>query len=430
MEDTNKVSSKWKEVKLSEITTKLGDGLHGTPKYSDNGEYYFINGNNLTNGKIVFTKNTKKVKKEEFLKYKKELTNRTIMVSINGTLGNIALYNGENVVLGKSACYFNIEEQTNKDFIKYILQGNKFKNYIKNYASGTTIKNLSLKAMRDFGFLLPSLEEQIKISSILKSLDEKIEVNNQMNKTLEEMAQAIFKEWFVEFNFPITPNFGSSPLDKGEGGKILGYKDNGGEMVDSELGEIPKGWRVEELGKAFDVTMGQSPKGSSYNENRKGSVFYQGRTDFNFRFPSNRIFTTEPKRMAKQLDVLLSVRAPVGDVNVATEECCIGRGIAAITSTKTSFLLYTMKNLSQKFKMFDNEGTVFGSINKKGLEELKIIVPSDEILNLFERTVSSIDEFIFNNSKEIETLINIRDTLLPKLMSGEVRLSDKGELNG
>jgi type I restriction enzyme S subunit len=192
------MGNEWKEVKLEEVVDILGDGLHGTPKYDDKGEYFFINGNNL-NGKIEINDKTKKVNKNEYEKYKKELNDRTVFVSINGTLGKVALYNGEKVMLGKSACYFNVKKNTDKQFIKYIMLSNIFKGYIQNYATGTTIKNIGLKQMREFPFKIPPLPTQKKIAEILSSLDDKIELNNQMNKTLEEMAQAIFKQWFVDF---------------------------------------------------------------------------------------------------------------------------------------------------------------------------------------------------------------------------------------
>ncbi len=193
--------SDWKTVKLEEVVDILGDGLHGTPKYSDDGEYYFINGNNL-DGKIIVNEKTKRVGLEQYLKYKKDLNDRTLLVSINGTLGKVAEYGGEDIILGKSACYFNVKKDVNKKYIKYILLSDIFKHYIHNYSTGTTIKNLGLKQMRKFKFPLPNIEEQEKIANILSSLDDKIELNNEMNKTLEEMAQSIFKRWFIDFEFP------------------------------------------------------------------------------------------------------------------------------------------------------------------------------------------------------------------------------------
>lgn len=131
----------WQEVMLKDVVSILGDGLHGTPEYDGNGEYYFINGNNLSNGKIVFKENTKRANKEEFEKHKKNLNDRTILVSINGTIGNIAEYNDEKCFLGKSACYFNILENVDKKFIFYMATNNRFQTYISEFAHGTTIKN-------------------------------------------------------------------------------------------------------------------------------------------------------------------------------------------------------------------------------------------------------------------------------------------------
>lgn len=251
--------------------------------------------------------------------------------------------------------------------------------------------------------MLPPLPEQKAIAETLSCLDDKIELNNKINANLEQTAQAIFKSWFVDFE----------PFQDGE-------------FVESELGRIPKGWRVGTLGDVANITMGQSPSGSSYNENGDGTVFYQGRAEFGWRFPTRRLFTTEPKRMATKGDVLMSVRAPVGDLNVADENCCIGRGLAAIQGkfSYSSFALYTMFNLKSRLDMFNGEGTVFGSINKDSLHNISIIVPNNEVLKRFEEAVKPLDEMIENNHKENCDLQNIRDSLLPKLMSGEIDLSE------
>ena len=154
----------WKTVTLDDVTTILGDGLHGTPVYDDQGEFYFINGNNLVNGRIHLKPETRRVGVDEYKKHKKELNERTILVSINGTLGNIALYNGEPCVLGKSACYFNVDESVDRLYVKYVLMDKAFQSYIYEYATGTTIKNMSLKAMREFAFELPDQDEQRSIA--------------------------------------------------------------------------------------------------------------------------------------------------------------------------------------------------------------------------------------------------------------------------
>ena len=174
----------WMVTTLGNCTNILGDGLHGTPKYTENGEYAFINGNNLVDGEILIKKDTKKVDFSQYKKYRKPLTDRTIFVSINGTLGNVGIYNFEKIILGKSACYFNVKKSVDKDFIYYVVLSPVFRRYLESNATGTTIKNISLKQMREYEFLLPPIEVQKKISSILKRIDEKIKSNKLINKNL------------------------------------------------------------------------------------------------------------------------------------------------------------------------------------------------------------------------------------------------------
>lgn len=188
---------------------------------------------------------------------------------------------------------------------------------------------------------------------------------------------------------------------------------------------ISSEWKEGTLSDIAVITMGQSPSGSSYNENGKGTIFFQGRAEFGFRFPSIRLFTTEPKRMACANDVLMSVRAPVGDLNVSHTDCCIGRGLAAIHSKteQQSFVLYTMFALKDQLNVFNGEGTVFGSINRNALNDMPILIPSSDSIAAFEDIVSPIDAAIRNNYDEICSLTQLRDSILPKLMSGELDVS-------
>lgn len=180
-----------------------------------------------------------------------------------------------------------------------------------------------------------------------------------------------------------------------------------------------------------NVTMGQSPAGSSYNETGIGTIFYQGRAEFGWRYPTQRLSTTEPKRMAKAGDVLMSVRAPVGDLNLAYEDCCIGRGLAAIHCDYPSYGLYLMRSLHKKLDAYNGEGTVFGSINGKALNGLPIALPNNAAIRAFEKEATPIDTQIRNNEVESRALVTLRDTLLPKLMSGEIDVSkvDLTQLN-
>ena len=187
---------------------------------------------------------------------------------------------------------------------------------------------------------------------------------------------------------------------------------------------MPDGWKVGKLSEIAEITMGQSPDGKTYNEDGTGTVFYQGRAEFGTRFPTRRLFTTEPKRMAKKFDTLMSVRAPVGDTNIANEDCCIGRGLAAIHSTDNhqSFVHYTILSLRTQLDIFNGEGTVFGCINRDALNNMEVVIPSNNDLDKFEQIVASMDADIFNRSEENSRLENIRDSLLPELMNGKIDL--------
>ena len=175
--------------------------------------------------------------------------------------------------------------------------------------------------------------------------------------------------------------------------------------------------KSSKLCEIADITMGTSPNGDSFNESGSGEVFYQGRTDFGFRFPTVRLYTTEPKRFAQKGDILMSVRAPVGDINIAKEKCAIGRGLSAIKPKDGcySFLFYTMMELNFTLKKFDDEGTVFGSITKDDLFDLAIASTSEDVRKSFENIVAPIDKVIYNNEFEIQNLLEMRSSLLSQL---------------
>ncbi|HAT3998318.1 TPA: restriction endonuclease subunit S, partial [Elizabethkingia anophelis] len=166
----------------------LGDGIHGTPKYDEDGEYFFINGNNLDDGNILIKPSTKTVGLSEYNKYQKPLNSKSVFVSINGTLGNVAFFNSEKIILGKSACYFNICGDINLPFIKAIIDSNYFKIYANNNATGSTIKNLSLLAMRELFIPLPSPLEQQRITSALEQYSKLI---NGLEKNKENLEKFI-----------------------------------------------------------------------------------------------------------------------------------------------------------------------------------------------------------------------------------------------
>jgi len=169
----------WEITKLGLLTHRIGDGIHATPIYSENGEYYFINGNNLSNGKIVITDSTRKVSEREFIIHKRDLTHSTILISINGTIGNLAFYNNEKIILGKSAAYINLTNQINKFFIYQLLQTNFIRKYFTNELTGSTIKNLGVNSIRQTPIPLPPLPEQKAIAEVLSDVDRLIQVTEQ-----------------------------------------------------------------------------------------------------------------------------------------------------------------------------------------------------------------------------------------------------------
>lgn len=307
-------------------------------------------------------------------------------------------------------------------YVYYLMKSIDFSGFNAGTGVPTLNRNhLSSLLVADIGY-----EREKEIADALSALDDKISNNTAMNATLEKIAQRIFKSWFVDFD-PVKANAEDVPFD-GLSPEIQALFPN--EFEESELGMIPKGWTASNIGKEFDVVMGQSPPGSSYNETGEGTLFFQGRRDFGFRYPTERVFTNAPKRLAKAGDTLLSVRAPVGDVNKALRDCCVGRGVGALRhkSGCESFTYYASKRLRNIFDSFDGEGTVFGSINQTELKALEIIAPSSDVMKKFNEIATPLDERIRVNTEQINSLTKIRDKLLPRLISGKITIQKAEEI--
>lgn len=273
------------------------------------------------------------------------------------------------------------------------------------YTDADVRGGLHWKAFIEIKLPIPSLEKQKELIEEYEAIENRIQLNKKLCATLEETAQTIYKHWFEDFEFP------------DENGKP--YKSSGGEMVEcEELGkEIPKGWRVGKLEEIAIIIMGQSPSGDSYNYEKNGKIFYQGRTEFGFRFPKIKTFTTEPTRIAKAKDILLSVRAPVGDLNITLNDCCIGRGISAVRSKThcNSFLFYLMKSVKDQFDISNGEGTIFGSINKDDLHAIKVLISDFKVDSAFENEVSQLDNKIENLCLQTQKLEELKNLLLGKM---------------
>ena len=373
----------WKEFSFTEICHIIGGG---TPKTSIveywDGDIPWLSVKDF-NKDSRYVYDTEKHITEQGLKHSstKILNKNDIIISARGTVGEIAMIS-KPMAFNQSCYGLKAKNGFNKIFLYYLLKNNIKK--FKIVTHGSVFDTITRKTFENIYVKVPDYETQKNIANLLEVLDNKIQLNNRINDNLEAQAKALYHNMVKN----IEPN---------------------GILTD-----------------IANVVMGQSPKGTSYNEQGEGEIFFQGRTDFGDRFPSIRQYTTEPKRFADEGDILMSVRAPVGDINIANHRCCIGRGLASISSNDhhQSFVLYTMFSIKDALNVFNGEGTVFGSINAKSLKEMPIRIPSVLAIKEFEKNVSLIDKLIFKNYEEISKLINIRDILLPKLMSGEIDVSN------
>jgi type I restriction enzyme, S subunit len=405
--------SEWKELKIEDFCVVIGGGTPSTKVESYyGGEISWITPRDLTNYKKRFISKGERNITELGLKNSSAriLPKNSILLTSRAPIGYLVIAEKEVCTNQGFKSLIVNPEKADYNFVYYLIKSNIER--IKGLGTGTTFAEISGNVVKNLKFILPSLPTQTAIAEILSSLDDKIELNNKINQELENLAQTLFKQWFIDFEFP---NENGEP-----------YKSSGGEMVDSELGEIPKGWEVNTLKDEFFLNMGQSPKGDTYNENGDGMIFFQGRSDFGFRFPSLRMYTTDPKKVAKKFETLISVRAPVGDINMSETECCIGRGLGSISHPENffSYTYYKMLSIQDELKSYDNEGTVFGSINKETLGNIKTIIPSKLIAYNFNELVGEKDSLIYNFTYQNRELTNLRDTLLPKLISGKLEINE------
>ena len=407
---------------------KIGDLVQVTRGASLGGEFYATQGNyvRLTCGNFDYRNNCFKENqskdniyytggfKEEFLLEKGDIITPLTEQAI-GLLGSTARIpeSGKYIQSQDIAKIDCNESLLDKDFAFYLISSAFVKQQLSAAAQQTKIRHTSPDKIKECTVWIPSLDIQKRIGRILTDIDNKIAINRQINDNLEAMAKQLYDYWFVQFDFP------------NEEGKP--YKSSGGAMVWNEKlkREIPQGWSNGVLSDVANITMGQSPDGSSYNEDGEGIIFYQGSTDFGLRFPDIRQYTTSPSRYANKGDILMSVRAPVGALNIANNDCCIGRGLSALSSKIGSIthLYYLMNDFRLKFEGMNSAGTTFGSITKDELFSLPVIIPTKSVISGFEQVC----EPIFNKQmiigEEINALTKQRDELLPLLMNGQAMVN-------
>lgn len=386
------------------------DGNHGESRPRPN-EFVssgvaFIRAADLEDGQVLFA-SASRITDEARRRITKGIgAPGDVILSHKGTVGKVAMAPSDAppFVCSPQTTFWRSlnSDELDRRYLYAFLRSPMFHRQLGSRAGETDMAPyVSLTSQRGMLVAVPPIEEQRRIAGVLGALDDKIEVNRRMNRTLEEMAQALFKSWFVDFD---------------------GHTD----LVESELGPIPRGWRIATLGSACLVTMGQSPPGSTYNEVGDGMQFYQGSRDFGARFPMPRVYCTSPKRVAGAGDTLLSVRAPVGAINMASNDCCIGRGLAAIRhrSGSRSFTYYLARKLAPILSAFEGEGTVFGALNTESLSGISVIDPPEEMIESFELRVASMDCLVETSCRQMADLAALRDTLLPKLLSGEIRVPE------
>lgn len=402
--------SEWKEYKLGDLA-EIGDGLHGTPNYSEKGEYYFINGNNIARGKIVIKSDTKKVDKAEFDLYKKTLTNRTILLSINGTIGNVGFYNNEKCILGKSACYINLKDSVDKHFVYYSLLTDDFQSHLLNIATGTTILNVPLKGLRNSTISLPSLSEQQRIASILSSLDDKIDLLHRENKTLEAMAETLFRKWFVE-----------DAKEDWKEGKLGDY------IVDTLGGDWGKENAEGDFIKPVQCIRGTDIADLNNGLANKTPIRYVKESKYEKIHPKDGDIImeisggTENQSTGRTTYIDKNIISLFDYPIVFSNFCRLFR----VDKEYTYFIYCYFQYLYNQDEFFNLENGSSGIKNldyKALLYDLTFPMPNEnKLIKEFKEKVSLYFDKINKNKKQIRTLTQKRDCLLPKLMSGEIKI--------
>lgn len=387
--------SEWKEYRLKDITTDIGDGIHGTPKYSEDGEYYFINGNNISKGKVIIKGDTKKVNQTEFEQYKKPLSDRTILLSINGTIGNVGFYNHEKCILGKSACYFNLKDNVDKHFVYYTFLTDDFQSHLLNIATGTTIQNVPLKGLRESIILLPSLDEQKRIASVLSSLDDKIDLLNRENATLEAMAETLFRQCFIE--------------------------------------DSKEDWERKSLLDCIKLVGGGTPKTSESNY-WNGNVCWLSGGDIagnHKRFAcvsekciSNEGLNNSSAKLLPENAMVVSARGTVGKYCLLSKPMAFSQSNYGILPLFENCYFFTYLLVAYHIDELQSAayGSVFDTITTKTFGEVNVALPDNNYILSFEKETEVYFQKMKYNQKHVLTLTKKRNLLLSKLMYNDKKI--------
>lgn len=318
-----------------------------------------------------------------------------------GTLGQVGLIpkNGpypEYIISNKQLKLRPDPKKCNSKFLYYYFTLPQMVRHINDIAIGSAVPGINLGLLKNIKLVLPPKEQQDKIAAILSAYDDLIENNKRRIALLEKMAEEIYREWFVRFRFP---GYQTAEFEKG----------------------IPKGWRVNTLGNISIMVMGQSPSSEFYNEIGDGLPFHQGVGTYGNRFPENKYYCSVIGRVANKGDILFSVRAPVGRLNIANEKMIIGRGLAAIShkNGRNSYLYYFLKTAFSNEDIIGN-GSIFNSVGKDELKGFKLLSPPKELEEKFNQIAQNIDEQITCLINSVKNLEKTKNMLLPRLISGKL----------
>src|SRR3989339_324902 len=400
---------------------KLGDIAEIIMGQSPESKYYNETGNGLPFFQGVKDFGEKYPIETKWTTYANKVANtKDILFSVRAPVGEMNVANKKSA-LGRGVCA--IRSKINQgDFLYFLLRANIKK--IINLGNGSVYDAINRPILEKIEFFVPDIPIQARIASILSAYDDLIENNEKRIKALEEMAQLLYTEWFVKFEFPVSlchPEVAPAT----EGSRLLGYKSNGGKMVDSgtEYGMVPVGWVVKKLKEIANLIMGQSPTSDNYNFENQGFPFHQGVTDFGYKYPINRVYSIAGNKFAENGDLLFSVRAPVGYMNIANKKIILGRGLSAIRHKKGwQSLLYLMFDKKFTEKDMIGNGAIYKSVTKAELENLSFVVPTEYVAEYFEDIISAYFQEMEKITVSNIILSKTRDLLIPQLVTGKREL--------
>lgn len=319
-----------------------------------------------------------------------------ILISVRAPVGPVNIATEEcGIGRGLSIIRANINDYR---YIFFYLKN--IEKEIGNLGSGSTFKAINKNQLHNIKISLPPLPEQKKIAYILSKIQQAIETQEQIIKTTQELKKALMQKLFTE-----------------------GL--NGEQQKQTEIGPIPESWEVKKLNDVSDIIMGQSPPSSTYNTDGIGLPFYQGKTDFGNIYPSPRVWCTSPSKISQKNDILISVRAPVGPVNISIEECGIGRGLSIIRSNRNDYryIYFYLQNIEKEIEKLGS-GSTFKAINKNQLHNIKISIPPLTEQIKIGDALFKLEDKIIVNCKNYDELKDLFSSMLNQLMTGQIRVKD------